>query len=337
MNKTYTFTGTITAVQPITMTIKGCNGLPRNGNGADALPYLPASTLRGAIRHATHWIGVDKQDAGNGEKFDVADHFLLAQGTDIVGNLKLDADGAIDANNALRENNPMLSLFGFWGLKSRAEIGPGLLTTPNAYGMFGGGARTIMFERSPELMDLLDDGQVDRLKNILREQAEASLDISEIKAQKKALTAKLKNASKEEQAALYDQMNKLEVLIDQRKDAKSEARESIRRPLDQYEAFAAGAEFAHHMTMSVVSEVELGMFLAGLGEFAREPFVGGHRAHNCGRIKASWQVTTWSRGEDAPTVVGTVSFDENGFHVEGDDLKEARAQFKAAVLNFKRA
>ncbi len=334
--KTVSFVGHITALQPITVTIKGCQGLPRNGSG-DALPYLPATTIRGALRHASHWIAIDKQSS-TGTSFDLADHFLLAQGVDIAGDVKRDGDGAINADQELRERNPMLSLWGLWGIASKAEIGPGLLLTPNAYGNFGGGARTIMFERTPELLEALDVDQVERLQTILREQSEASQDISGLKARQAEIKRQLKKVSdKEEQSKLFNELTELDLRIDERKDEKSEARESIRRPLDQYEAFAPGAEFEHRMRLVQATDVELGLFLSSLAEFARNPSLGGHKAHGNGKIKAEWVVTTWERGADAPEKIGSVRFDEEGIVIEGDCLNRARAAFKEAALNFKKS
>lgn len=334
--KTINFIGRITALQPITVTIKGCAGLPRNGGSADATPYLPATTIRGALRHASHWIAIDKQ-SHTGKRFDLAEHFLMAQGVDITGDVKSDADGAIDADQALRERNPMLSLWGLWGIASKAEIGPGLLLNPKAFGSFGGGARTIMFERTPELLETLDEEQIERLQNVLREQSEASQDISELKAKQAEIKRQLKKVSdKEEQSKLFNDLAELDRLIDQRKDEKSEARESIRRPLDQYEAFAPGAEFEHRMRLVQATDVELGLFLSSLAEFARNPSLGGHKAHGNGRIKAEWDVTIWERGADAPSKIGTVRFDENGIVIEGESLLQAREAFKAAILDFKK-
>lgn len=53
--------------------------------------------------------------------------------------------------------------------------------------MFGGGARAIMFERNENLMDYLETDQVDRLERLLEEQAEASVDISQIKSEQDAI------------------------------------------------------------------------------------------------------------------------------------------------------
>ncbi len=53
--------------------------------------------------------------------------------------------------------------------------------------MFGGGARSIMFQRDESLMEFLETDQVDRLERLLEEQAEASVDISQIKTEQDAL------------------------------------------------------------------------------------------------------------------------------------------------------
>lgn len=323
-NTTFIFNGQLTAVEPLTVTIKGAMGgkLPRNG-GMDSPAYWPATTIRGSLRHAAHRVALMfNQDNGH-KPFDLAEHFLLAQGVDIVGDVMQPVDGEVDGDRLLREGNPMISVFGLWGLSSKANIGNAFPITPDATAMFGGGARSIMFERSPELLDVLDQTERDRLQVILDEQAMASVDIAEIKAKSSELKKKLKNCAADEKKAIFDELAALDAEIQNRKDAKTEARESIRRPIDQYEAITAGTAMEHRMCLKGVSEIELGFFLASLLEFARAPRMGGHLAHGCGLVSGSWEVKTWQPKSLVPETVGTVEFDGDGFRLEGDVLKAA--------------
>nr|QTX15151.1 hypothetical protein [Klebsiella pneumoniae] len=73
-------------------------------------------------------------------------------------------------------------MFGRWGLSGKVGIGNAIPDGDNQWGMFGGGARSIMFQRDESLMEFLEtDQRVDRLERLLEEQAEASVDISQIK------------------------------------------------------------------------------------------------------------------------------------------------------------
>lgn len=333
---TFVFHGTLTALQPLTVTIKGTPGgrLPRNG-GPDAPAYWPATTIRGSLRHAAHRVALMFQQDNGLPRFDLAEHFLLAQGVDIVGDVATPADGEIGADLSLREGNPLLSMFGLWGLASRTTIGPAFPLNKDSVGMFGGGARTIMFERTPELLEAIEPDQKERLNTILEEQSMAAIDISELKGKQQELKKAAKLASSEEKKAIFDQIAALNAEIQNRKDAKTEARESIRRPIDQYEAISAGTVMEHDMSLQSATDIELGFILATLLEFARNPRMGGHKAHNCGLVAGSWEVSTWPAKSFSPVVLGKVEFDAAGFRVEGERLHAAYESWCNAVgINF---
>lgn len=116
-----------------------------------------------------------------------AEHFMLACGVDINGEAETFAPGEINAGAELRSKNPLISLFGRWGLSGKVGIGNAIPDGDNQWGMFGGGARSIMFQRDESLMEFLETDQVDRLERLLEEQAEASVDISQIKTEQDAL------------------------------------------------------------------------------------------------------------------------------------------------------
>ncbi|WES67632.1 hypothetical protein [Superficieibacter sp. HKU1] len=143
------------------------------------------SVIRGAICHTAHQVVIKRITEKNGGiiPFDLADHFMLAQGVDIESRTDIAPSGEIDAGTETRARNPLLSLSGRWGLVGKAGIGNAIPTGGVQWDMFGEGARTIMFERDESLIDLLEPDQVERLKRIITEQAEASTDIQPIKAE----------------------------------------------------------------------------------------------------------------------------------------------------------
>ena len=331
MNKTYNFHGKIISLEPMTVSLpnqKNGQRLPRNG-GAEGKPYFPGTSLRGAIRHFGHQLSVRKQEQSGHPKFDYKDHFLLAQGIDSANDIELSSDAEIDANKELREKNPMLSLWGLWGLNSKVGVGCLYPTTDDCWGMFGMGARSNMFLRTPELLDLLSDDDKAKLNVLLEEEHDASKEVRLIKGQIRDLKSSLKGSSPDERKNIMQQISKLEDQIANVKDQKTESRESIQRPLDGYEAFAANTEFNHHMCLRDGTDVELGLLLATLIQFAHHPYLGGHFAHNAGRISAHWDITYWADDELTPTHVGSISFDATGVHLEGDKLKEAIDAWKA--------
>ena len=49
--KTVQFNGTITTLSPVTVSLPDVSGMARTTQG---LPMIPASTLRGLLRHSAH-------------------------------------------------------------------------------------------------------------------------------------------------------------------------------------------------------------------------------------------------------------------------------------------
>lgn len=324
--RTLNFNGKISTLEPMTVSLKNAvtatgHRLPRNG-GFNSAPYFPGTSIRGTLRHAAHLVVVDRVGPNSEGKapFDLAEHFMLAQGVDINGEAEAFAAGEINAGSELRRKNPLLSLFGRWGLSGKAGIGNAIPTGDNQWAMFGGGARSIMFERNESLMDYLETDQVERLERLLEEQAEASVDISQIKSEQDAIKKEMKSADKGEKVELQSKLRVLDEKIQARKDQKQESRESIRRPIDPYEAFITGAELSHRMTIKNATDEEAGLFISALIRFAAEPRFGGHANHNCGLVEANWTVTTWKPGELVPVTLGEISITPNGVDIKGDEL-----------------
>ncbi len=106
----------------------------------------------------------------------------------------------------------------------------------------------------------------------------------------------MKSADKDTKAELQIKVRELDEKIQARKDQKQESRESIRRPIDPYEAFITGAELSHRMSIKNATDEEAGLFISALIRFAAEPRFGGHANHNCGLVEAHWTVTTPEAG-----------------------------------------
>jgi CRISPR type IV-associated protein Csf2 len=340
--QTYIFEGKVTAVEPLTVTLKGAQSalghrLPRNG-GFRARPYFPATSLRGALRHAGHVSLVNNLAKTKNEKFSLADHFMLAQGTDIKGVAEQFDGGKIDATVALRQKNPFISIWGRWGVDGRVSIGNLIPITEDCFADFGGGARTIMFERNDALIQAISAAEVDELNHIIKEQGEVSEDMKPIKAEIQSLTKSLKQLGDgEAKERVKEKISVLEQQIADIKGSKTGAKEAIRRPIDTYEAFVAGCEFDHRMKLESATETELSLFLASFQMFARDSRLGGHTAHNCGEIKGSYTVKVWPEDADAPVRVGKMEWDENGFRVEGQLLTRVLNAWKTAEgIDFKK-
>lgn len=337
--KTYQFNGTVTALSPLTVTMPGSSSksshrLPRNG-GFSARPYFPATSFRGGLRNAGH-VALARHLEKQGIKFTLAEHFAHAQGIDIKGSAVVGKSGAIDANQSVRDDNPFMSLWGRWGVDGRCSIGNLIPITDDCVGQFGGGARVVMFERNQTLLEILDESDVQQLNHILEEQADSSEKLAPIEAQMATLKKSLRNIDDPEtKARVQENIATLEAQKKQLKDEKTGSRESIRRPIDPYEAFVSGCEFEHRMALKSATESELSMFFACLLEFARSSTLGGHKAHGCGTFSAQYKVSVWPEDADKPVEIGVVSLGPDGFHVTGSELKSVIGLWKTKDFNFK--
>jgi CRISPR/Cas system CSM-associated protein Csm3 (group 7 of RAMP superfamily) len=330
---TYTLKGEITTLEPLTVSMPGLKRgnvsvLPRNG--ASEAPYFPASSIRGALRHAAHRavLRLAKKHTGQSHPFGLNEHFMLAQGVDAARVTKGESgSGQIDFGKELRNANPMLSAFGRWGLESNLSVGNALPETNGCWSIFGGGARSVSFERDTSLLEELTSDDQERLQKIMLEMTAFSVDNTDLKAEESALKKSLKTAGEDERDAVFKRLEEIETIRKTLKSEKEGPEESIRRPIDGYEGFSIGASLAHRMMLRNSNENELGLLLAALAEFAREPRLGGHKSHNSGLISMRYTVTTWPVDEDKPIELGKISLTEDGFSVKGDALIKAREAF----------
>lgn len=249
---------------------------------------------------------------------------MLAQGVDITGEVeKEENDGVIDFGRELRSVNPALSLGGRWKLAGHASVNPMLPTTRDCIALFGGGARALMFERDETLVDTLEEMDVEKLSRLLMEQSSASAERGRVDAQIRDAKKALKTATTEDKEEIKKQLSLLEQEKTQIRDARVESKDAIRRPLDSYEVFVPGTQFSHRMRLTSASDLELGLWLATLREFARDPRIGGKKALGCGEISAEWMVSYWPENADKPVVIGQVQFTDNGFEYQGQELVDA--------------
>jgi hypothetical protein len=322
------FDGIMLAEEPLTVTHKEAqvgkaHSLPRSGKHPEAKPYWPGCNLRGALRHAIATIAAEAS-ADNGKKFGIAEFFMVSQGTDI--NAIVDANEnkiSVDADKKLRETNPVLSLLGRWKLQSKMDIGNAYPTSIDCVAYYGQGARGIVFEKNTELYDEIDDDEKIKLEKLLFWQSESSNDKQEIKKE----IVKLKKAWKEsnndaEKRLLNEQIRAKEedqAVIN--KGGGEGGASGIRRPLQGYEAFNANTEFKQRITLHNVTKLEIGLFIAGLRKFSRNPRVGAKSSLNNGLVSFDWTVLRYMDDKSLmPTETGKISVSYSGGVAIADDL-----------------
>lgn len=348
MSRSYQFVGQLKTIEPLSVTLKGASQgkghkMPRNGD----LGYFPASSIRGALRHLSMKLVNDiLKSQNNGEPvLDLPEMLMLSQGyfvnKDDMENLSKIAKSTstpVDQNLFVREKNPMISLFGRWGLSGKLGVGSAYTSRAEDTQIIHGGARTVLFERSPELLDDLSKSDVDRFYGFMAAQAVTSVDVTEIKKQRLGLLKELKTADPDRKAKINAELNKIDEQVKDRKGNAEEAVESLRRPLDGIEAIKAGLEIKHRMSLSDATTIELGLFLSTLAKFARNPKLGGNLKHNFGHVHAHWSIRTWLNDDDFEvTEIGTVTIDDDGLKItdrtEGKILTSAISDWKIACAS----
>lgn len=335
--ETYRFDGAITAVTGLTVTqpdtgfaskdnsqlklSRKASRLPRLGPLREETPaYFPATSLRGAIRRAGRNVlrRAVVKETGNETPWSVDTHYMLTQGVDTTNKtIKEKTSGAIGAESELRSANPFLSLFGRWKLPGHFCIDNAIPEDQDCIYVEGRGARSNDFVRSPEQAIFLDAAEVKRLKEMLEQDSLVAAESGDIDKDIRDLKADLRKAEDpDERNEINEQVKALEVQKKAIKTAKKGSKESIQRPLEGFEAIKPGTQMTHRMILQNSDAVELGLALASLREFARSPYVGGHRALHCGEVSAVWNVSCWPEDADKPLAVGTVKLSSGGFEIE---------------------
>lgn len=316
MQKSIILTGSITTLEPVNVSLADRDGMPKDSMGR---PYIPASSLRGLLRHRA-MEAAQALCVTNGKPLSVDDIYMLAQGVDTsrrYGDIMKNGSVTVGGNNKYRIN-PQISLFGRWQMRGKLAVGNAYANNRNALIRVGGGARTHAFERSEALMSFVDAGELDYLTQILNADSESSEAVGDIKAQIKAIQKQIRTAvDSEEREALNAEIEALKVKQREVKDARVGASESIRRPLEGFEAIAPNEVLEHRFRLVSPTDQEFEYFLWCLSLFAFNPTIGGHINLGCGLVSGHWDIYETSLTQMTPKKVGFVTADPvKGFSFE---------------------
>lgn len=330
------FRGHIDAVSHLTVSLPDAQGMPRLPNGA---PYFPASSINGKIRHAAHKGVIHTRRAMGMPPLGLDASYYLAAGVDTgrAINTKPGAAEQIAGMLAVREANPLISLFGRWGLAGRLSVGDAVASGAEALRTIGNGVRRHPFVADASLVEFVAPDEIERLEQIIAADGNAAEDLGPLKDEEKKLKKAMRSMSAEEKPAANARLAEIEVAMRSVKDAREGAAEAIQRPLEPYESIVAGSRLQHHMSLHGASTRELGAMLWALQFLASEPFVGGHRRGGCGKIAAEWEVSRYDFGAPKPVTIGTVRFNDEGYLVDGSELHDARAAWDATIAEGLRA
>lgn len=286
MNNDSIILGTVTlnTVNPVSFTHHGVKGLPMMARGVDGegkhlrTVYLPAAQFRGRLRHEAAMAQLLHEG-----KVKLETAYMTALGQDLRPEEDEEPELVrLAEQEALRDGQPLLDLFGTWKLNSRLMVSH-LLPDRNV------GVDTFSFIRrdldtNQDLMDLLDGDEQDRFYDRQAKQSLASKSGTAIKATKRELGA----ARKAKNTAAIDELEaKLADLEGLKKDQKGEDESDNTKHLVAVEAIPAGVTLTGKMVIQRAKPRDLGILIDALGRVSLKPVLGAHTARGCGEVNGT--------------------------------------------------
>lgn len=332
--RTFDFTGSFTAVQPLATCSKDLND--KEGGSLKPIPvpslkkadgkhlYFPATGIRGALRRAARDVirELTIKKTGNPTPFSLDQHYFLT-----LGGIKGSGDedrSTVAMESYWRHANPLLSIFGA-GDAGVLNFVSGHLCVSNAVTKLPcepvqfSGARADDIYRDKHQARFLTDTDLDAL--ISRSQGNKSRSTlqSQIKTFEKDLK-KLKGDA-EKSAAIQAKIDTLKAQIVSVKGETGASDVSVGMPLAGWQAIPEGETLEARFTLFRASDIELGLFLKALNQFALFPVLGAHRANGNGLVSGEFTVSEIGTRRDA---VGTIKFTEmSPLEISGDVLERA--------------
>ncbi|MED6316551.1 MAG: hypothetical protein VYA60_04845 [Pseudomonadota bacterium] len=330
--RTYKLIGNITTIQPVNITLPNTKGMPLS----QGLPMIPASSIRGWLRHACH-DGITELFFANGKTLDVDLHYLIASGVDTSRSLSQSGQSTkVGLSHATRLAHPVLSTWGYWGLAGLASVGSAVASNKDALLVLNGGARQHVFNRNDKLSGFIDESQLGYLQDILQADKYSAEAMADYKLQLKELKSSIgKTSDADEKAEIKEKIKDVELLIREVKDNRIGASESIQRPLEMIEAIDQGQTLPNRMILKNPNEHELDILLWSIAMGSLKPFIGGHSNANFGEVSAEWELSVTDIQNLTPKKLGKIGFNEDGFYsdIEGFDANEVSKKIIDGTIN----
>lgn len=329
--ETYLFTGTITTRQPLAYSPpdhqdRGNRSLlPRmtipTASGPMSTVFVSGSTIRGKLRHACADVYLERA-AARKEPVDYERYLELK-----VGGVKGSSDEArvgLRERVAFLEAEPFMALFGAgssrigW-IHSRLDVGAAVPAEQIEPIVLKGVRRDATMD--PILLDVLDEGEIDKVLKGLEANRIRSRKTEEAKDIKRQIAQKKRAGRAEGVEELERSLEEAEQAVRKARDEQSDiigSDVSLLLPLPGYEAIPSGTVLSHRMFLKNVSRCQLGIFMAGLARFAEDPRFGAHRAQGCGQVCVEYRVKR-IRGVFADPV-GAVTIDPDRWDEDESSL-----------------
>jgi CRISPR/Cas system CSM-associated protein Csm3 (group 7 of RAMP superfamily) len=307
--------GTITATSPIAIILPASEdgrteaGAPRKRLLRDGVlvetVFVPPSSLRGRLRHLLTREVMRMQRAKDPAKaFTPEDYIDTALGgvKDRKKEGEDDREVQLAAIRALRERNPIVSMFGSMVAKvaGRLVVGDMTPTQPIVPVSTGRSVRANPFVRDPAILEVLDPEKFKEfsVRNAKRTEANRIEDRSK-ERERDMRQLKRRGATSEEIEEVSAEVERL------KKDAKAAfdaagGAVNLQQLLNGYDVIPEGATMSNRIRLVDGTDTEAAMLLLALDLLARRPLIGGHTAHGCGEIAGSWDIRIQDGGGVRP-------------------------------------
>ena len=341
MQKTFVFSGQLTAEQPLATCSKDL--LDREGQKNQTIPVpstttskgrrlmFPSTGLRGTLRRTARDAirSAVARLTGDEKPFSLEQHYFLT-----LGGIK--GEGEQDRSSVAheaewREKNPLLSVFGagdagFLGfVQGRLNVGNAICVEASEPTIFSG-ARTDDLYRDKTQIAYLSDADVENLVRQARGGKDRSSIQAEIKKVDQARKAARRTGSAEEVATLSARLESLQSDLDAVKESSGTTDVSIGMPLAGWQAIPQGSVMDHAFHLIRSTQIELGLVLQALNRFALNPFIGAHFANGCGLVSGSWEV--FEATLDGKRSLGRITLTPfEPLNIDGAELADAAKAF----------
>lgn len=306
--KYYQFKGVIKLIQPFMVNLPKTNQFPTDSFGN---PLMPSNSLRGWLRFACYrsLLEVMKE---RGILFNIHEHYLLGKGIDTGSLIKNERATTIGSNVNVRELNPIMDLFGRWGMASALGVGSGiapkgsLIRSPNS-------SRGHIVDSFDDFDRYIIEEDKQLIIDIMKQDAETAPQIQELESKIKIIQHDKRNAPNIElKNDLTQKIQGVQTKIEQIKDNKLGSRNTVRRIDYGVEVIDANTHAQH--TMKLTSHHQ-GSFQFLLWALSKLPLfrVGGGRALNYGEVEPLWTITEHSFSHPEGLEIGEVGWVDGKF------------------------
>lgn len=250
--------------------------------------YFPGSGIRGKLRRCSRdaWLNA------TGRKVSIEEMRTLT-----IGGVKgSGSEGSLQIAKikALREENPVISLFGqssgydLGWVDGKAMIGMAVPEKPLTVPEIITGVRRDDL-RQGQGIEVLKPEELERLEELAEKEREAGRIRKHIRAIQRKIGEARRNENDEAVAEFSEELEAAEEALDEI-NQQLDSDVSVLMPLSGYEVIPPGVRLKHRMVLRDVSAKDVMLFFDALNLFSHDPILGAHAAAGCGIVRASWDI-----------------------------------------------